>query len=152
MTIISARPANAVEGFIVLLDDGKKLHVPDDSSNSDFQRLQEWLVDGNTLDPLDLVPQVAAKRQEFVAEAVSRISAQVPEWNTFEIVAYTVSIANLLNLGSMNAAQTLAKDIYLYVKNTALPRMATVTTQAKLDTIDPTVADPFGDGTPWPTS
>ena len=54
MTIVSAKPAG--EGFIVLLDDGKELHVPDDSRNSDCQSLQEWLADGNTLDPRDPPP------------------------------------------------------------------------------------------------
>lgn len=148
--IVSVKPSNFSDGFIVEFSDGRILNVPNSLDNSDFQRIQAWLADGNTLDPLDLGPQIVAKKQEFIIEAVSRIATQVPEWNTFEMVAYTVSIANLLNLGSMNAAQTLARDIYLFTKNTALSRVAAVTTQAELDTIDPTAADPFGDGTNWP--
>ena len=31
------------------------------------------------------------------------------------------------------------------------PKLATVTTEAGLDAVDPTAADPFGDGTLWPT-
>ena len=90
------------------------------------------------------------KRHGFKAEGVKRIAAQVPEWNSFERVALLASVWNMLDSASANAAQDQAKDIYLYVKNTALPKLAAVTTQSALDAIDPTVADPFGDGTPWP--
>ncbi len=88
-------------------------------------------------------------RDEFIVEGVVRIIAQVPEWDSFARIALLASVWNML--GTPNSAQSLARDIYLYVKNTALPKLATVTTQAGLNAIDPTVADPFGDGTLWPT-
>ena len=112
-----------------------------------------WSYDGVSYTPPP-GPSIAdlkkAKRAEFNIEGVTRIAAQVPEWNSIDIVAYTVSISNLLNLGSMTAAQTLAKDIYLYVKNTVSTKLAAVTTKDALDAIDPTADDPFADGTPWP--
>ena len=86
--------------------------------------------------------------ETFIAEGVARIAVQVPEWDSLERVRLLASIFNML--GPPNAAQTLARDIFLYVRDTALPKIATVTTQAGLDAIDPPAADPFGDGTPWP--
>ena len=90
------------------------------------------------------------KRKEFKKEAVIRIAAQVPEWDSFGRIEFLLSISNMLDVASMTATQTLAKDILLYTKNTAIPKMNAVADQAALDAIDPTVADPFGDGTPWP--
>ena len=91
----------------------------------------------------------AGLRRSFKAEGLRRIALQEPAWDTFETVALIASIWT--RLGAPSVAQVLAKDIYLYVRDTALPKLAAVTTQAALDAIDPTAADPFGDGTPWPT-
>ena len=87
------------------------------------EEIQDWVDLGNTIqpDPNVLAAAKSAKIEEAKAEAVSRIAAQVPEWDTWETVRFVVSIANMLDLGSMNAAQTLAKDIYLYGKNTVVP-------------------------------
>jgi len=93
----------------------------------------------------------AAKRQEFKAETVVRMAAQVPAWDSFARIEFLVSISNLLNTTSMTTAQTLARDTLLYTRNTAIPRVNAVTTQAALNAIDPTAVDPFGDGTPWPS-
>jgi hypothetical protein len=54
--IISAKPNQDATGFIVTLDSGDVLNVPDDLANRHRQLLQEWLDDGNTLDPADPVP------------------------------------------------------------------------------------------------
>ena len=56
MIIVSARPNRDATGFIVILDDGTELHVPDDLVNRHRQFLQEWLDDGNVLDPADPPP------------------------------------------------------------------------------------------------
>ena len=53
MTIATAKPAEDGVGFIVTLDDGTVLNVPDDGANRHRKELQEWLDDGNTLDPAD---------------------------------------------------------------------------------------------------
>ncbi len=54
--IISAKPNQAGTGFIVILDDGTELHVPDDMVNRHRRLLQVWLDAGNTLDPADPPP------------------------------------------------------------------------------------------------
>ena len=92
----------------------------------------------------------AIKRQEFKTEAVTRMAAQVSAWNSFERIEFLLSIVNMLDTAAMTTEQTLAKDILLYAKNTAIPKVNATADQATLDTIDPTAADPFGDGTPWP--
>ena len=118
---------------------------------------RDWLVDpvAKTLSVLVpssvLIASKATKRDEFKAEAIIRMAAQVSAWNSFARIEFLLSIANMLDTASMNAAQTLAKDILLYAKNTAIPRVNTAADQAALDAIDPTAADPFGDGTVWPT-
>ncbi len=117
---------------------------------------RDWLVDPvvKTLSvlapPLVLITSKAAKRGEFKVEALIRITAQVSAWNSFERIEFLLSIANMLDTASMDAAQTLAKDILLYTKNTAIPKVNAVTNLADLNAIDPTAADPFGDGTAWP--
>ncbi len=56
MTIATAKPAQDGVGFIVTLDDGTVLTVPDDFANRHRRALQEWLDDGNTLGPADPPP------------------------------------------------------------------------------------------------
>ncbi len=115
-------------------------------------RAEEFLSDSDPeILTLVLVTAKANKKNDFKVEGVKRIAAQVPEWDSFGRVAFLASVWNMLDGAAATAAQALAKDIYLYVKNTALPKVTAVTTQAALDAIDPTAADPFGDGTPWPT-
>ena len=90
-----------------------------------------------------------ALRQGFIAEGVARISAQVPAWDLLDTVKLIASFWNML--GAPNAAQLLARDIYLYVVNDALPGVDAAA-DAALDAIDPTAAEPFGPGNPaWPT-
>ena len=88
-------------------------------------------------------------RQAFIDEGILRIAAQVPEWDSFERVALLASVWNMFG-GPPNAAQALARDIYLYVRDIALPRLGPLTL-AQLQAADPTAADPFGGGTLWPT-
>ncbi len=56
MTIQSAKPTADGDGFIVTLDDGTVLSVPNDPANRHRQLLQDWLDDDNTLDPADPPP------------------------------------------------------------------------------------------------
>ncbi len=53
MMIISAKHNQDNTGFLVTLDDGTVLHVPDDLANDRRQKLQEWLDDGNILGAAD---------------------------------------------------------------------------------------------------
>ena len=54
--IARAKPNQNASGFIVALDNGDVLSVPDDLANRHRQLLREWLDDGNTLDPPDPPP------------------------------------------------------------------------------------------------
>ncbi len=98
-----------------------------------------------------LIDRRKVLRAAFKTETVTRMATQVPAWNTFGRIEFLVSIANLLDTASMTAAQTLARDIFIYARDTAIPKVNAAPDQAALDAIDPTAADPFGDGTPWPT-
>ena len=55
--IASAKPNQDATGFLITLDDGTVVHVPDDLASRHRRLLQEWLDDGNTLDPADPPPQ-----------------------------------------------------------------------------------------------
>lgn len=91
-------------------------------------------------DPLDL------KRVEVHdavrTEGIKRISAQVPAWDSLETVQLVVSIANMLNAGAMTTTQNNARLTYLYVRDTALPKLNTLTL-AELEQVDPPEAQPF---------
>ena len=101
--------------------------------------------------PPTLADNKQEKGQEFVTEAVGRIAAQVPDWDNLSTIK-TVSGLWVSHLAAdATVAQVAAKDIYRYVRDTVPARLAAVATQAELDAIDPSAADPFGDGTPWPT-
>ncbi len=118
---------------------------------------EDWLIDGaaqtviisQSADVMNELKQI--KKELFKAEAVVRMAAQVPAWNSFERIEFLVSISNLLNGAALTAAQRLALDILEYARDTVPPKIAAVANQAALDAIDPTAADPFGDGTAWPT-
>ena len=113
-----------------------------------------WSYDGTDFTPpigpsLDKLKKL--KRDAFKTETIVRMSAQVSAWNSFERIDFLLSISNLLIIANLTAAQTLAKDILLYTKNTAIPKINGIATKAELALVDPTLADPFGDGTAWPT-
>ncbi len=99
---------------------------------------------------LVLLKVKAFKREEFKEETVARMAAQVSAWNSFDRVDFLLSIANLLDAASMTAAQILAKDIVVWTKNIAIPKVNAMATEGDLLIIDPALADPFGDGTLWP--
>lgn len=92
----------------------------------------------------------ALRRQQFKAEALARIAAQVPDWDSIESIKTAAGMWPAIG-GGATAAMLAAKDIYLYIRDTIPPKIAAVADQPGLDAIDPTAADPFGDGTPWPS-
>ncbi len=113
-----------------------------------------WRYDGTSFAPpqgpsLDAL--VDAKRLDFIAEGVSRVALQVPDWDTLDTIKTVAGLWASHLAANATVAQTTAKDIYLYVRDTVPAKLAAVADQAELDAIDPTAADPFGDGTPWPT-
>ena len=101
--------------------------------------------------PPTLAGLKTAKAAEFIVAGVTRIAAQVPDWDTLEAIKTVAGLWASHLAANATAAQITAKDIYLYVRDTAPSKLAAVSSQAELDAIDPTAADPFGDGTPWPT-
>lgn len=83
-----------------------------------------------------------ALRKAFVKEGVARISVAVPEWDSFEKIKLIASLWNLLVGANATAAQVLARDIYLFVRDDALTRIGALT-DATIDLVAPTVAKPF---------
>ena len=106
--------------------------------NSDYNEVQKWITSGNTPDVDDtLLDKVKkAKIAEYEDEGVRRIALQVSEWKSFDNVAFVASIWNML--GSPNVAQTEAKNIYLYVKNTAISNVNAQVDIADVQAIDAT--------------
>jgi len=128
-------------------NDGKPHEQIDDISP--FQGfVQRW---NNAATPPPTFAQLKAlKRRDFVTEGVNRIAAQVPDWDSIETIK-TVSGLWVSHLAAnATAAQLKAKDIYLYVRDTVPPKIAAITIETDLAAVDPTVADPFNDGTVWP--
>ncbi len=101
--------------------------------------------------PPTLAELKTAKGAEFIAEGVTRIAAQVSDWDSLDTIKTVAGLWASHLAANATVAQTTAKDIYLYVRDTVPAKLAAVATQAELDGIDPSAADPFGDGTPWPT-
>lgn len=91
----------------------------------------------------------AGKTAAFIEEGVKRIAAQVPDWDTLDAIK---TAAGMWPAISANATpeQVAAKDIYLFVRDTVPLKLAALSIEAELDAVDPTLADPFGDGTVWP--
>ncbi len=89
------------------------------------------------------------KRHAFVAEGVRRIAAQVPDWDSVETIKTVAGLWPAISAAA-TPAQLLAKDIYVYVRDTVPAKLAAITTAAGLSAINPSLADPFGDGTAWP--
>ncbi len=91
-----------------------------------------------------------AKQMAFIEEGLSRIAAEVSDLNRLDSIKAVAAIWPEISTGA-RAVLATAKDIYLYVRDTVPPKLAAITTEAEIAAIDPTLADPFGDGTPWPT-
>jgi|TARA_Y100000310_G_scaffold174027_1_gene174164 hypothetical protein len=100
------------------------------------RKFNEWVAQGGVADPdpnvLDKVKDL--KREEYLVEAQARVKARVSEWDTRNKINFVASIWNML--GTPNANQTAAKDIYLYAKNTAIPNVNSQGTVAAVQAID----------------
>ncbi len=124
---------NNLIGYLRISDGA---NIPIATGNNDYQDVLKWIADGNTPsgdpDVLDKVKQ--AKITEYKTEGVRRIGLQVAEWNNYETVKLIASIWNMM--GTPNAPQTTAKDIYVYVRDTAIPNVNALTTIATVQAID----------------
>ncbi len=128
--------------------DGRTSFNPDDM-NREARKYREWVKQGNTPvpDPDVLANVKVAKRREFIIEAVTRIKAQVPEWDTYEKIRLVVQLFQdgLLRAAGVTAEHTKAKDIYVFVKGTAIPDVNSKTTVADVQAMDAATY------TGWPT-
>ncbi|KKK91989.1 hypothetical protein LCGC14_2707410, partial [marine sediment metagenome] len=70
---------------------------------------------------------------DFIAEGITRIAAQVPDWDSLETIKTVAGLWASHLAAKATPAQMTAKDIYLYVRNTVQSKLAAVTTQAELD-------------------
>lgn len=124
---------NVLNGYVRTADGAS---IPIAIDNRDYKEVLAWIANGGIADAdttvLARVKQV--KIQEYKREAVRLIGLQVPEWGSIDKVAFIASIWNML--GSPNAAQIQAKDIYAYVKNTAIPNVNTQVDIASVQAID----------------
>jgi hypothetical protein len=99
--------------------------------------------------PPTLAELKQAKGADFIAEGVRRIAAQVSDWDSIESIKTAAGMWPAIG-GGATAPMMLAKDVYLYLRDTVPAKLAGLAIQAELDAIDPSQADPFGDGTGWP--
>lgn len=74
----------------------------------------EWAIECDINILNDLRSSLMSKTE---TEGVSRISAQVPEWDDLDTIKFIVSISNLLVMGNITPQQDIAKQIYLYAKS-----------------------------------
>jgi hypothetical protein len=117
----------------------------------------DWLVDpvAKTLSvsqpPEILIEARTRKREAFITEAIVRIAAQVPDWDTLDAIKTVAGLWTSHLAANATPAQLVAKNIYLYVRDTVPAKLDAISDQAVLDAVDSTTADPFGDGTPWPS-
>ena len=57
-------------GFVVTLDDGTVLHVPDDTGNRNRREVQDWINDGNMPLPADPLPSPPPNRDTALDTAI----------------------------------------------------------------------------------
>jgi hypothetical protein len=124
---------NILEGYIRNSDNAS---IPIATSNRDYQYILKWIDAGGVpdLDDSVLVRVKQKKISEYKAEGVRRIGITVSAWDSFASIEYTVSIWNML--GTPNALQITAKNIFVYVKNTAIPAVSALGTVNDVQNID----------------
>ncbi len=88
-------------------------------------------------------------RARFEDEMVVRAKAQVPEFDNIETLKAVAGLWPSIGAGAP-AAQKASRDIFVFARATAIPKVDAMTTAAQLRAVDPELPDPFGDGTTWP--
>ncbi len=112
--------------------------IPLDEKNKDFFDVLKWIDEGNVPgQDVDVLGKVKEKKiEEIKAEGVRRIGIQVPAWDSIEKVQFLVSVWNLLNTASITTAQGNARDIYLFVVDTAIPSINSMGTVGEVQAVD----------------
>jgi len=123
---------NVLSGYIRTVDGAS---IPLAVSNRDYQEVLIWL-QTNTADPdTTVLAQVKRKKiGEYKREAITRIQSTMPDWDDIEKIKFIASIWNML--GTPNANQTAARDVYVFVKNTAIPAISAMTDIATVQALD----------------
>lgn len=114
------------------------LEIPIDINNKQYREVLEWIQEGNIVSPdLNVLNKVKQqKKEELIVEGVRRIGVHVPGWDSIETVMFLVSIWNMLDTASITTQQASARDIYLFVVNTAIPFINSRGTVEQVQSID----------------
>ncbi len=126
----------ALIGYAKNLNNGRKSFISlTEPKSREYRQCLKWLL-SNTADPdPDILTRCKEeKKGEYIEEGVSRITARVPEWDNFKEIGKSALI--LGEASDLTADQNAAKDIYLYVKNTASPNVDAQGTPALVNAID----------------
>jgi hypothetical protein len=86
----------------------------------------------------------------FENEALVRIAAQVPELDDLKAVKSYSAFWAANPPPSPTAAQSKARNIYVWMMETAFPKLDALTEPSDLMAVVVNVDDPFGDGVLWP--
>jgi len=98
--------------------------------------------------PPTLAELKVAKAADFISEGVTRIAAQVPDWDSLDTIKTVAGLWVPHLVANATPAQIKARNLYLYIRNTVPARLNAVTTQAELDAIDPSAPYPFATARP----
>ena len=93
----------------------------------------------------DKLDAIHPKRLAFFVEANTRIAALVPRWDVEKALAN--ERLGLDDTLAKQKAVAIAKFVTKQIKR----RLRARPNPASINAIDPTAADPFGDGQGWPT-
>lgn len=91
MNIQSVKYSN--KGYIVLLINGNRVFVPNDSQNFDYQQVQKWIANGGVVAEEFTVSELKTILSERIkGEASRRIQAVYPEWKQTNFMAAVAEI------------------------------------------------------------
>ncbi|GJQ59792.1 MAG: hypothetical protein D8M57_13260 [Candidatus Scalindua sp. AMX11] len=112
--------------------------IPISIKQREYRKVLAWLALGNVADPDPNILEIAKREkiEEVKIEGVRRISLHVPGWDSMETVKLLVSIWNLLDTSSLSTAQGSARDIYLFVVDTAIPSINGMGTVEQVRAVD----------------
>jgi|3_EtaG_2_1085321.scaffolds.fasta_scaffold33032_2 hypothetical protein len=110
--------------------------IPINNDNRDYRKVLKWITAGGVpdTDPDVLAMAREEKKGEYITEGVARIKARVPEWDTFKEIRKIAAMWS--QMSSFTADQIAARDIYVYIKNTAFPNIDAQGTVALVNAID----------------
>jgi|TARA_Y100000034_G_C6704195_1_gene310717 hypothetical protein len=122
------------------------------------EETEHWIVDVGAktvtfdqeqADTTKLAEVKETKQEAFIKEGVKRIGAVMPDWDTLLMIKFAVGAWPSL-AADASASMILAKDIYLYVQDTATSAVNAMTTVEGVRAVDVTADTPLP-GEPWPT-